>query len=405
MKLPAFLAIDFFSGAGGTTRGLIDAGGYVIAGIDNDGRCEKTYTENNKNTTLDGKCARFLNYDIFPKTEEYPDGQQDLLFKQIESLLLEYRKFAGEKIPLLFAICAPCQPFTNLAKREMTEERKKRRAKDSGLLPEACKFVRYFKPDIVLSENVADISGAKFGGVWEAFRRELEESGCVTGTNVVCTSGFGVPQYRKRSILLAVRRDRLNPESLKDSDSASSELSVPKSHPKALIVTTREALRHLPPLSAGETHAEIPNHRVRAISELNYKRLSVAKPGENNFYMENTEYGDLSLKCHRDARAKNKQGSFSDVYTRMRPDRPSPTITTKCTSVSNGRFGHYDTEQIRGISLREAAVLQSFQDDYIFDDEESLETIARMIGNAVPPKLVNFYTRYLVESVYVDAAA
>lgn len=405
MKLPAFLAIDFFSGAGGTTRGLIDAGGYVIAGIDNDGRCENTYTENNKNTTLDGKYARFLNYDIFPKTEEYLNGQQDLLFEQIESLLLEYREFADEKIPLLFAICAPCQPFTHLAKKEMTEERRQRRAKDSRLLHEACKFVRRFKPDIVLSENVADISGTKFGGVWEAFRRELEKSGCMTGTDVVCTSGFGVPQYRKRSILLAVRRDRVNPESLKDSDSASLEISVPKSDPEALIVTTRGALKHFPPLGAGEIHAEVPNHRARAISELNYKRLSVAKPGENNFYMEDTKYGDLSLKCHRNARAKNKRGSFSDVYTRMRPDRPSPTITTKCTSISNGRFGHYDTEQIRGISLREAAALQSFRDGYIFDEEESLETIARMIGNAVPPKLVNFYTRYLIESVYAGVAA
>ena len=405
MKLPAFLAIDFFSGAGGTTRGLIDAGGYVIAGIDNDYRCEKTYTENNRNTTLDGKCARFLNYDIFPKTEGYPDGQQDLLFEEIESLLLEYGELVGERIPLLFAICAPCQPFTRLARKEMTEKRKKRRARDSGLLHEACKFVRRFKPEIVLSENVADISGAKFGGVWEAFRMELEESGCATGTNVVCTSGFGVPQCRKRSILLAVRRDRLDSGSLKDSDSASPEILVPESDPNVSILTVGEALGHLPPLGAGETHAEIPNHRARCIRELNYKRLSVAKPGENNTYMENTKYGDLSLKCHRNARAKNKRVCFSDVYTRMRPDRPSPTITTKCTSISNGRYGHYDTEQIRGISLREAAVLQSFRDDYVFDEGGSLETVARMIGNAVPPKLVNFYARYLVRSVYADAAA
>ena len=405
MKLPAFLAIDFFSGAGGTTRGLMDAGGYVIAGIDNDDRCEKTYTENNRNTTLDGKCARFLNYNIFPKTEEHTDGQQDLLFEEIESLLSEDRELVGERIPLLFAICAPCQPFTRLARKEMTEERKKRRARDSGLLHEACKFVRRFKPEMVISENVADISGTRFGGVWETFRKELEECGYVTGTEVVCTSGFSVPQYRKRSILLAVRRGRLNPESLKDSDSASLEISVPESDPKALIVTVGEALGHLPPLGAGETHAEIPNHRARSINELNYKRLSVAKPGENNFYMENTKYGDLSLKCHKDARVRNKRGSFSDAYTRMRPNRPSPTITTKCTSISNGRYGHYDTEQIRGISLREAAILQSFQDDYVFDEEESLETVARMIGNAVPPKLVNFYARHLVESVYADAAA
>ena len=108
-------------------------------------------------------------------------------------------------------------------------------------------------------------------GYGKTFRRELEESGCVTGTNVVCTSGFGVPQYRKRSILLAVRRDRLNPESLKPSDSASSKISVPESDQKALIVTAGEALGHLPSLDAGETHIEVPNHRARAISELNYK--------------------------------------------------------------------------------------------------------------------------------------
>ena len=300
----------FFFWSGGTTRGLIDAGGYVIAGIDNDDHCEKTYTENNRNTTLDGKCARFLNYDIFPKTEEYPDGQQDLLFKEIESLLSEYRELAGEEIPLLFAICAPCQPFTRLAKKEMTDERKRRRAKDSGLLHEAYKFVRRFNPEIVLSENVADISGAKFGGIWEALGKELEEAGYVTGTRVVCTSNFGVPQYRKRSILLAVRRGRLNPENLRDFDSASLEISVPESDPEALNVTVKEVLVHLPPLDAGETHSEIPNHRARCISELNYKRLSVAKPGENNFYMENTEYGDLSLKCHRDARAKTREVVF-----------------------------------------------------------------------------------------------
>ena len=405
MKLPAFLAIDFFSGAGGTTRGLIDAGGYVIAGIDNDDRCEKTYTENNRNSTLDGKSARFLNYDIFPETENYPDGRQHLLFREIESLLSEYAELGGGGIPLLFAICAPCQPFTRLARKEMTEERKKQRAKDSGLLHEACKFVRRFKPEMVLSENVADISGAKFGGVWEAFRKELEEAGYATGTKVVCTSNFGVAQYRKRSILLAVNKEEPNCESFRGFDSMSSEIPVPESDPDALTVTVRQAIGHLPPLDAGEIHAEIPNHRARGISELNYKRLSVAKPGENNFYMENTEYGDLSLKCHRNLRATDKRGCFTDVYTRMHPDRPSPTITTKCNSVSNGRYGHYDPQQVRGISLREAAILQSFRDDYVFDEEESLETVARMIGNAVPPKLVNFYARYLVESVYVDAAA
>lgn len=400
---PAFLAIDFFSGAGGTTRGLIDAGGYVIAGVDKDTDCEETYTKNNKNTKLDKKCARFLSYDIFPKTKVYPEGQQKLLFNEIESLLSEYRELTTDNIPLFFAICAPCQPFTRLSKKEMTEARKEKRQKDSNLLREACKFVKHFKPEIVLSENVAGISEAKFGGVWEEFRKELGKLGYATGTKVVCTSKFGVPQHRKRSILLAVRKECLKPERRKDL--MGSEIMVPESDPDALAITVREAIGHLPPMGAGETHESIPNHRTRNLSDLNYKRLSAAKPGETNAYLENTKYGDLSLECHRKAREKHNQRCFTDVYTRMHPDRPSPTITTKCHSISNGRYGHYDKKQVRGISLREAAILQSFPDNYVFYNDESLEAVARMIGNAVPPKLASFYARYLAKSVEIDAAA
>ncbi len=400
---PDFLAIDFFSGAGGTTRGLIDAGGYVIAGVDKDSSCEATYTKNNKNKALDKKRARFLNHDIFPQTEEHPDGEQHVLLEKIESLIEEYRQSTDKHTPLFFAICAPCQPFTKLSKKEMTEKRKQKRQKDSNLLREACKFVEHFRPEIVLSENVAGISGAKFGRVWEEFREQLAELGYATGTKVVCTSKFGVPQYRKRSILLAVRKDCLKPERRKDL--IGSEILVPESDPDSLVVSVREAIGHLPPLSAGAMHDEVPNHRTRSLSELNYKRLSVARPGETNAYMENTKYGDLSLECHRKAKEKHKQRCFTDVYTRMHPDRPAPTITTKCHSISNGRYGHYDIEQVRGISLREAAILQSFPENYIFYNDESLEAVARMIGNAVPPRLARFYASYLANSVEADAVA
>jgi DNA (cytosine-5)-methyltransferase 1 len=87
----------------------------------------------------------------------------------------------------------------------------------------------------------------------------------------------------------------------------------------------------------------------------------------------------------------------------MRPDRPSPTITTKCHSITNGRFGHFDKAQVRGISLREAAALQSFPDDYIFYPLNQLEPVARMVGNAVPPKLANFFATYLVDSAKLPA--
>ena len=114
-----------------------------------------------------------------------------------------------------------------------------------------------------------------------------------------------------------------------------------------------------------------------------------------NSYLASTPDGDLSLACHRRVNRKLEINCFTDVYTRMSPDRPSPTITTRCHSITNGRFGHPDVSQIRGISMREAARLQSFPDDYVFYPSTQLEPIAKMIGNAVPPRLASFYARSL----------
>lgn len=391
-----FLAVDFFCGAGGTTRGLIDAGGYVIAGVDKDTRCAKTYTENNGNQLLDRKLPKYLQQDIFPKTKEYPDGRQTELMSELDILITRYKKKAP-RAPILFAICAPCQPFTKLSRKELSEKRKAGRERDSNLLSEASKFVAKFKPEMVLSENVSGIKDPKYGGVWDSFRAKLEKLGYVTGTKVVCTSRFGIPQFRKRSILIAVRKDLVRDERL--ADIMGSELLVPEADPNATLVSVREAIEHLPPVAAGETHPKVPNHRTRALSDLNLKRLSSAKPGESNAYMLDTKFGDLSLDCHNKVNKRLKTRCFSDVYTRMHPDRPSPTITTKCHSISNGRYGHYDVKQLRGLSLREAAVLQSFPDDYVFYPAEQIEPVARMIGNAVPPKLAAFFAQYLVNSV------
>lgn len=393
---PRFLAVDFFCGAGGTTRGLIDSGGYVIAGIDKDARCYGTYTVNNQNETLDKVQPRFLSMDIFRKTRNYSEGQQAELFTELGELIPHYRRQA-RGVPLLFAICAPCQPFTRLSKKEMSEERIAGRLRDRNLLREAAKFVERFEPDLILSENVQGIRDPRYGGIWDGFRKKLEALGYVTGTKVICTSRFGIPQYRKRSILLAAKQELIKPERF--SDLMGDELLVPESDPDCSIVTVKEAIGHLPRLGAGEQHGTIPNHRTRALSELNVRRLAAAKPGESNAYMENTPHGDLSLDCHRKVNAKFNDRCFGDVYTRMHPGRPSPTITTKCHSISNGRYGHYDISQLRGISLREAAILQSFPMDYVFYPTDQTEPVARMIGNAVPPKLAQFFSSYLVESM------
>jgi DNA (cytosine-5)-methyltransferase 1 len=393
---PKFLAVDFFCGAGGTTRGLIDSGGYVIAGIDKDDRCEKTYSENNYNASIDGARSRFLNLDVFPRTEDYLSGQQADLFSELDELVGSFKERAPG-VPLLFAICAPCQPFTTLSRKALTDSRKQGREKDRGLLAEAAKYVERYAPELILSENVAGIKDPKYGNIWEEFRERLCELGYVTGSKVVCTSKFGVPQYRKRSILIAVKRELVREERL--ADLLGSELLVPEADPNSLLVTVAEAIGHLPSLGAGEKHASLPNHRTRSLSDLNLKRLASAKPGQSNAYMDKTSFGDLSLDCHRKVNARLNDRCFSDVYTRMHPDRPSPTITTKCHSISNGRFGHYDTTQVRGISLREAAVLQSFPADYVFFPTEQIEPVARMIGNAVPPRLAQYFASYLVNSI------
>lgn len=398
MHAPKFIAVDFFCGAGGTTRGLIDAGGYVIAGIDKDARCATTYSSNNMNASVDRAAARFMHFDIFPKNRLYKSGQQEELLAELAVLVPRYRKQAP-RAPLLFAICAPCQPFTTLSKNTMSDERTAGRRRDKNLLREASKFVEHFSPEIVLSENVQGIGDQRYGGVWDSFRKGLEKLGYATGTKVVCTSRFGIPQYRKRSILLAVRKDVALPERF--ADLLGDSLLVPENDPDSVMVSVRQAIGHLPALKAGEQHSDIPNHRARHLQEINQKRLAGALPGQSNAYMKNLPDGDLTLDCHRKVNAKLGDHCFGDVYTRMHPDRPSPTITTKCHSISNGRFGHYDTEQIRAITPREAATLQSFPENYVFYPTDQLEPVARMIGNAVPPRLAEFYASYLSKSVKI----
>ena len=387
-KKPAFLAVDFYCGAGGTTRGLIDAGGYVIAGLDKQESCRNTYVANNGNETGNRGYPEFLALDLFPATEDHPAGQQSEAFPLLDELIGNHRSRFPD-VPLLFAICAPCQPFTKLSKADLSKDRIASRLRDRGLLAHTCRFIERYKPDMLLSENVAGITDPRYGGVWEDFANRLRDLGYNVTSLRACTSDFGIPQYRKRSILAAIR---MVPGKVFD------RFELPEKDALAVTTTVKEALKGLPPMGAGQKHKKILNHVTRKLSDLNKKRISYAKPGESNKYMTNTPEGDLSLACHKRVNQRFKNRCFTDVYTRMAPDRPSPTITTRCHSITNGRFGHPDTRQLRGISMREAARLQSFRDDYIFYPVNQVEPIARMIGNAVPPVLAMFYARQLVET-------
>jgi DNA (cytosine-5)-methyltransferase 1 len=380
------IAIDFFCGAGGMTNGLIQAGIHVLAGVDNKALCKETYRQN---VNPDGSNPDFICKDIFPKTDEYPGGEQHEISKQLSQLIeKQTEQFGGKRPKLIFALCAPCQPFTKISHIEMSESRKFKRSNDSNLLLTTIHLIKKFRPDALICENVEGITGE--GSVLSQFEAQLDEMGYVFDAKVINAAKFGVPQNRRRTIGLAVRKGRRKKIAI----------SVPDADPDLKkYVTVAEIIGHLPPLAAGEAHQTIKNHRARALSDINLKRIASAPPGESNAYLRNTRYGDLSLNCHSRLEAKSGKASFTDTYTRMRGDDIGPTITTKCISVSNGRFAHYDTDQNRGITPKEAALLQTFPNEYVFYPEDGGEFVAVLIGNAVPPKLAKFFGSYLKEQM------
>ncbi|MDE0199482.1 MAG: DNA cytosine methyltransferase [Caldilineaceae bacterium] len=384
-KAPEFLAVDFYCGAGGTTRGLLDAGGYIICGIDNDEMNRITYQNNNQNTTLDEAEPRFLAYDMFPAQPEYPEGQQQEIRAELKELIPKYRSAAAE-VPLMFVICAPCQSFTRFIQRRLTDERIKSRNRDLNLLTQTLGFIAEFQPEMIISENVARIKTGQYRHIWSDFEVQLRNLGYSVGEDRVCASRFGVPQYRRRSVMLALKSEKEYKQTI--------DLPVPSLNPDAPTLSAREAIDHLPALEAGGRCKDTSNHDCLNLYEINRLRLMSVKPGEPNWGFSDTPFGDLSLPCHSRLAAKGNQG-FGDSYTRLHPDRPAPTLTTRFNSISNGRFGHYDEGQVRGLSLREGATLQSFEDDYVFHGD-SMSAIAKMIGNAVPPRLAAFMATWLL---------
>ena len=246
---PKFLAVDFYCGAGGTTRGLLDAGGFVICGIDKDASYQETYQLNNRNSFLDQEEPRFLAYDMFPASDGYPEGEQHKIWDALRELIPSYRAMVPD-VPLLFVICAPCQSFTRFVQRQMTEERAQGRDRDLNLLAQTIRFIDEFEPDMVISENVASIRTGKYRHVWVGFEQALHDLGYAVNEDRVCASRFGVPQYRRRSVMLALRND--------DVVGLVPKPSIPDSDPVALTVSTRQAIGHLPNWKLANTQETCP---------------------------------------------------------------------------------------------------------------------------------------------------
>ena len=271
---------------------------------------------------------------------------------------------AGTRI---LAGCAPCQPFSTYSQRYETVGTPR-----WGLLYHFARLVRALKPEFVAMENVPTVTKHT---VYRDFAEALRNEGYTIWSDVVDCSQYGLPQGRKRTVLLA-------------SLEGTTELAKPIGE----MGTVRGAIGYLPQLKAGEAHADDRLHVCSSLSDLNLQRIKASKPGGT--WRDWPK--DLVAACHR----KRSGKTYPGVYGRMEWDKPSPTLTTQFFGFGNGRFGH--PEQDRAISLREGAILQGFPADYSFlPESEALQfkALGRLIGNAVPVTLGEIVGQSILASI------
>lgn len=340
-------AVDLFCGAGGLTHGLIQAGIKVEAGIDIDGQAEFAYTANNPG-------ARFLHWDLSRKNS-----------RSIKKL------FRRGKLRLL-AGCAPCKPFSKLTNGIKNHD-------DWDLLEFFGRFVKGIVPDLVTMENVPELA-ERGKEVFLRFVGTLEKLDYDIDWRIVNCSEYGVPQSRRRLVLLASRVGKI---------------VIPQgSYSRASQwKTVRQTVGDLRQLKIGESDPDDPLHVAPLLSPLNLKRLQ-ATPHDGGTRQEWPD--NLVLDCHR----KKSGERYFSIYGRMWWDKPAPTMTTLCTGIGNGRFGH--PKQDRSITLREAALFQSFPRRYEFwplKQKLNKSAVSKLIGNAVPPKLAKALGKEIIRHI------
>jgi len=337
-------AIDLFCGAGGLTYGLREAGIDVVRGYDIDERCEYPYEANNPN-------SEFVQKDV-----------SELTSKEVSQVF-------DDGVSVL-AGCAPCQPFSPLTNGDNAEERD-----DWGLLHDFASLITpdEFLPDIVTMENVPDV---KNHDVYQNFIDHLDDNGYDVWAEKIYCPKYGIPQSRKRWVLLASRHGDI-------------ELIDPLYTDEDDYPTVRDTIggdNRQPSIKAGESHDDDPLHRSRGLSETNKERMRVSEPGKTWELWKKKNRHELLLKCHK----KSSGQSYKSPYGIMEWDAVGPTITTQFYNYGSGRFGHPAEKEIRAISLREGAMLQTFPENYSFiesEDDLSMKAIGQFIGNAVPPRL------------------
>jgi DNA (cytosine-5)-methyltransferase 1 len=330
--------VDLFCGVGGMTHGFLKEGFRVRAGVDVDRTCRFAFEANNSG-------ARFVEADV-----------EGLKSPHLDAL------YPHRGLRVLIG-CAPCQPFSRYTNRSTPDDKWR-------LLRSFAKLATALRPDVISMENVPQLERH---GVFDEFVSALEKAEYCVTHYLAPGPEYGIPQRRTRLVLFASQH---GPVTLME-----------PTHSAQRQPTLRQAIAHLPAIEAGEICRTDALHRTRGLTELNLRRIRATREGGS--WMD--WYDSLRLECH-----KRPGGStYRSVYGRLRWDEPGSVITTQFVGIGNGRFGH--PEQDRALSLREAALIQTFPMNYRLIDptskKVSLQTIARHIGNAVPVRLGRIIAR------------
>ena len=339
---------DFFSGCGGTAQGFADAGVQPVFATDWDEEAVQTFKLN------------------FPTVKAVRRDIRKLEVDEVVSVMPP----ADEAVRLL-AGCAPCQPFAGHRNAARGEDER------SNLVLELLRFVEALCPQLVFVENVPGMRRAsKSNGPLSDFIEVLEKTHHVALDTISCAD-YGVPQTRNRLVLIA--------SSIELGDI---EFPAPTHGPttEQPHKTVRNAIHSLPHDVEGPDAARVSSHKAMRLSPLNRRRIEATSEGGDRREWPKS----LWPTCH-----SGGFGGHTDVYGRLSWDKPAPTLTTKCVSYSNGRFGH--PSEHRALSAREAARLQTFPDEFEFAG--GLTSQARQIGNAVPVVLAQRFGEHFVRHV------
>jgi len=344
--------IDLFSGSGGVTQGFKNQGFQILAAVEWDHIAAQTFTHNHPEAALYENDIRKVD----PK-------------KMMEELKLNPGDLS------VLSACAPCQPFSR-------QNRVNKKDTRTRLILKVLPFVQNFRPKFVLMENVPGLNKGKNKTILNEFINTLSKNHGykVFGPFIVDAVSYGIPQFRKRLILIASREDI--PLSIPETTHVSPKDA--KKSGKAEWKTVRDAFKGIEKLRSGQKSKKDPLHQARTHTKLNLERLKfIPKNGGSRHSLPK----HLQLACH-------KEGiGYNDVYGRMDFRRPANTLTTGCTNFTKGRYAHPTAS--RAITPREAARLQTFSDQYQFVG--NYDQLSVQIGNAVPVLLAETFAKYFLQ--------